>query len=297
MVNPIIRLVRPGQYVKNGFVLIGVMFGARWDAPTVARAGLAFLAFCAIASAAYVVNDLLDREADRRHPTKCGRPVASGAISIRQASTVAGAFAGVAFVLAALVGLGAFVFVLAYLLLNLGYSLRWKHIVVIDVFCISAGFMLRILTGTVGLGIPPSSWLLLCGMMLTLFLGFAKRRAELLAMDSSGGETRLPTRTALEHYSPVMIDKFMSISAACAILSYSVYTVSPETVAQHHTDQLIATVPFVVYGVFRYLYLLHGEEGGNDPARDILMDRHLLATIAGWVVVTLGVLALSARAP
>jgi 4-hydroxybenzoate polyprenyltransferase len=290
MMAALIKLIRPHQYIKNGFVLIGVIFAGLWYPPTLISAGLAFLAFCAIASSVYVLNDILDVEADRQHPTKRNRPLASGAVSLSTAWWLAGGLFCFALVLVLQVGLCAFVFVLAYALLNIGYSVRWKHVAVLDVFIISGGFMLRILTGTVGLGIPPSSWLLLCGLMLTLFLGFAKRRAELLALERAGVHDRALTRRVLNDYSPMMIEQYISISAACTILSYSLYTVSGDTVARHGTDTLIYTVPFVVYGMYRYLFLLHKRGNGNDTARDLYADRHLLITVVCWVVVTVAVL-------
>lgn len=180
----IIRLLRPHQYIKNGFVLLGVVFSHQWDNATLLSASLAFLAFCAMASAVYVLNDIFDVEADRLHPKKRHRPIASGAISVRAAW---GMFAGLAMLSLALgsaVGYWVPALLSTYLVLNVAYSLRLKHVVILDVFVISAGFMLRILAGTVGLGIAPSHWLLLCGLMVTLFLGFAKRRAELLMLVS-----------------------------------------------------------------------------------------------------------------
>jgi hypothetical protein len=150
--------------------------------------------------------------------------------------------------------------------------------------------MLRILVGTLGLGIEPSNWLLLCGLMLTLFLGFAKRRAELLMLESSGDRSKASTRRVLDDYSPIMLEQYIAVSAACTILSYSLYTVSESTIAVHGSGNLIYTVPFVIYGIFRYLYLLHHRAQGNDTARDLLTDSHLLLTVAGWIVTSLAVL-------
>lgn len=285
-----LRLLRPHQYIKNGFVLIGVVFAGQFARQPLILAGFAFLAFCAIASAVYVLNDILDVEADRQHPTKKNRPLASGEVALPTAWWLAAGLSCFALILASQVSLWAFVFVLAYALLNTGYSLHWKHVPVLDVFIISAGFMLRILTGTVGLGIPPSPWLLLCGLMLTLFLGFTKRRAELLALERAGVHDRSLTRRVLDQYSPMMIEQYIAISAACTILSYSLYTVSADTVARHGTDALIYTVPFVGYGIYRYLFLLHQHGKGNDTARDLYADQHLLITVLGWMVVTVTVL-------
>jgi len=290
MSNKFIKLIRPHQYIKNSFVLLGIVFSGQWEQSVLYSVGIAFLSFCAVSSAVYVLNDILDIEADRQHPTKRNRPLACGAISLRTGWWLSGGFAMLAFTLASFVSLWAFVFVLVYALLNIGYSWRWKHVAVLDVFIISTGFMLRILVGTVGLSIAPSSWLLLCGLMLTLFLGFAKRRAELLALEQAGVHDRALTRRVLDDYSPMMIEQFMGITAACTILTYSLYTVSTETVALHGTSALIYTVPFVVYGIFRYIFLLHLKGKGNDTARDLYSDRHLLLTITAWVSVTLFVL-------
>lgn len=289
--NSFVKLLRPHQYIKNSFVLLGVVFSGQWDQESLMAAGIAFLAFCAIASSVYVLNDILDAEADRQHPTKKDRPIASGAVSVRLAWWLSAGLAVLATSVAVWASEWVAAFVVAYALLNIGYSLRWKHVAVLDVFIISAGFMLRILAGTVGLGITPSSWLLLCGLMLTLFLGFAKRRAELLALEEAGINNGALTRQVLDDYRPMMIEQFMAISAASTVLTYSLYTVSPDTVAKHGTNTLIYTVPFVVYGIFRYIFLLHRRGKGNDTARDLYTDPHLLWTLTGWVIVTLAVLA------
>ena len=230
----------------------------------------------------------MDVEADRCHHIKRNRPIASGAIAVASAWKLAAALAVAALGMSFWVSPGAALLVFAYTLINIGYSLRWKNIVIVDVFLISAGFMLRLLTGTLGLGIAPSAWLLLCGFMITLFLGFAKRRSEMLTQESFSDLAAAgpSTRKVLDSYSPAMIEQFMSVSAACAVISYSLYTVAPETVARHHTQKLIVTVPFVVYGIFRYLYLLHRERRGADTARDLLTDAHMLFVCAGWGALT-----------
>jgi 4-hydroxybenzoate polyprenyltransferase len=284
-----IKLCRPHQYLKNAFVLVGLIFGGDGSLGLAVRAGLAFVAFSAMASAVYIGNDILDVEADRRHPTKRNRPIARGAVSVGAAWRLAAALACFALALAAALSPLAALLIFAYALLNVGYSWRWKHVVIVDVFIISAGFMLRLLTGTLGLGIPPSTWLLLCGFMLTLFLGFAKRRSEMLALEGASAEGATSTRRVLDDYSPAMIEQFMSVTAACAVISYSLYTLAPETIARQHTQRLILTVPFVVYGIFRYLYLLHRERRGSDTARDLLTDPHMLFACAGWAALTLAV--------
>jgi len=287
---PLIRLLRPHQWVKNGFVFVGLLFGHAWERGEAVglflQAFSAFIAFCLLSSTVYVVNDLADREQDRLHPEKRHRPLASGAVSVSAALLLAAACllsaSGLVLGLFAPLGLpgsqapGIF---LAYLLLNVAYSGGLKHVVVLDVFIIAAGFMLRILAGTLGIGIQPSNWLLLCGLMLTLFLGFAKRRAELKVLDADSSQHR----RVLERYTPGMLDQFITLSAGATVIAYSLYTVSEETIALHGTPWLILTVPCVAYGLMRYLYRLHRTGGGGDPARELLTDPHLLGVFALWL--------------
>ena len=176
-----------------------------------------------------------------------------------------------------------FIILLSYLIMNLFYNFALKHIVIIDVFCIATGFMLRIMAGTVGVGIPPSKWLLLCGLMITLFLGFAKRRAEFI----SSSENNHEVRAVLKSYSPSFLDELITICATGTIISYSLYTMSTETIRLHHTENLIYTVPFVIYAVFRYIYLLNHQHTGEDPTTDLLRDPHILASVACWALMTI----------
>lgn len=292
MFRLMLRLLRPHQWSKNAFVFVGVLFGHAWGNPaTLMQAIFAFAAFCLLASAVYVMNDLLDREQDRRHPVKRQRPLASGALSVPMA---------LALLLACLLG-GSFLVVLSesrapwlffvYVAMNVAYSVGLKHIVLLDVFMIASGFMLRLLVGTLGLGIAPSQWLLLCGLMLTLFLGFAKRRAEIRAMEQVASKAHAGAhRRVLEHYSPALLDQLMTIAASGTIVSYSLYTVSAETLAVHGTTHLIYTVPVVIYGMFRYLFLLHCRDGGGDPAQQLLQDRHLLVAVLVWLVLVVVIL-------
>lgn len=275
-----LKLLRPHQWVKSAFVFVGLLFGHAWhDVPLVASVLLAAAAFALAASAIYVLNDWADRTRDRAHPVKRHRPLALGLISTRQALTLAGVCLVLAMPLAFAASPVVAGIVLAYVLLNIAYSLAWKHVVLLDVFIISAGFMLRILAGTLGVGIAPSHWLLLCGLMLTLFLGFAKRRAELKALEGRGGGHR----KVLDDYDPRLLDQLIAICAANTLVSYSLYTVSAETLAAHGTANLIYSLPFVAYGIFRYLFLLHRRAGGGDPALALLRDRHLLGACAAWL--------------
>ena len=281
----LLRLLRPHQWLKNGFVLIGILFGHAWSDPAkLTQAAAAFGAFCLLASAIYVFNDLIDREQDRLHPQKKHRPLASGQIDVATAIAL-GVLCLIGGSLLALCYAGSAPWIFfAYVALNLAYSLGLKHVVILDVFIIATGFMLRLLAGTLGIGIAPSHWLLLCGLMLTLLLGFAKRRAELEAMLAAGGAHR----RVLDHYSIPLLDQFIGIAAAATVISYALYTVSLETVALHGTRGLIVTVPPVVYGLLRFLWRLHTRSGGGDAAQELLTDRHLQATIAIWLALVIG---------
>ena len=286
--TPYLKLLRPHQWVKNGFVFVGLIFGEAFsDLALLGQVALAALAFSLAASSIYVINDLADREKDRLHPVKRHRPLAAGTVNVTQALLLAGACLFGALMLAHTVSLAVLLIVAAYAAINVGYSMGLKHVVVLDVFIIAAGFMLRLLAGTLGVGIDPSHWLLLCGLMLTLFLGFAKRRAELAAMSGKGGSHR----KVLDDYDPALLDQFITVCAGATVVSYSLYTVSPETVALHGTTDLMVTVPFVVYGMFRYLFLLHRRGGGGDPAAELLRDRHLLLAFGGWLGTVLFILA------
>lgn len=279
-----IRLLRPHHWLKNGFVFVGLLFGHAWHDPRlVAQALAAFAAFCLLSSAIYVLNDWRDKEQDRLHPHKRRRPLAAGTIS-PPVALVLGLIClfGGGLLAMTCAGQAPWIF-LAYVMLNVAYSMGMKHVVILDVFIIAAGFMLRILAGTLGLGIAPSHWLLLCGLMLTLFLGFAKRLAELNALqDDSGSHRRV-----LEHYTEPMLDQFIAITAAGTVISYALYTVSAETVALHGTRALMLTVPFVLYGMLRYLWRLHRRDGGEDAVRELLTDIHLLMAVGGWLTLVL----------
>lgn len=279
----LLRLLRPKEWIKNGFVFVGVLFANLWRQPDrLEQVIVVAAAFCLVASGVYVFNDLFDREQDRGHPRKHLRPLAAGTVSATTAILLLAILWLLGFGAAVLVNVRVLIILLTYTLINISYSIALKHVVVLDVFAIASGFMLRILAGTVGIGIPPSQWLLLCGLMIALFLGFSKRRAELYA---SGDD--ISHRRVLEHYQPVFLDKMIVLTATCVILTYSLYTMSEVTVQTHKTDSLIYTVPFVMYGIFRYIYSLHNQSGGSEPAREIFRDPHLLVAIIGWLGVTL----------
>jgi len=278
------RLMRPRQWVKNSFVFTGILFANAWRQPQLRlRVLLTAIAFSLVASGVYIINDLLDKESDLNHPRKKHRPLAAGTVSNTAALALMSLLVAGALLLGFSVGGRVLGLLSIYLLANIAYSLRLKHVVILDVFIIASGFMLRILSGTIGVGIAPSQWLLLCGLMMALFLGFAKRRAELYALTGDGPSHR----KVLSHYQPVLLDNMIVVTATCVILTYSLYTMNPATVQFHHTESLIYTVPFVIYGIFRYIYSLHQQTVGSDPALQIFRDPHLLLAIAGWLIVTL----------
>ena len=269
--------LRPRQWVKNAFVLIGTLFGHRWASENLVLAGIAFAAFCLASSAVYVYNDWIDRAADRRHPAKRFRPVAAGRLSGTEVAILAAVAAGGAYALAGVLGPALVFLVSAYLGLNIAYTLWLKHVVIADAFAIAGGFQLRLLAGTVGLGISPSHWLLLCGFALTLLLALGKRRGELVAPGASGG-----TRSVLGDYSLPLLDQMLAICATLTLAGYGLYTISPDTLAVHGAADLPYTIPIVTYGMFRYLYVLRIDDDG-DPSRLLFADRHLLATAVLWL--------------
>jgi 4-hydroxybenzoate polyprenyltransferase len=281
--------MRPHQWVKNGFVLTGLLFGHAWTEPALVQAALlAVIAFCLASSSVYVFNDLFDREQDQLHPVKCRRPLASGAVTPNQGWMLTIGLALAALIIARMASPLVVTYVLAYLLLNVVYTLRLKHIVILDIFCISAGFMLRILAGTDGIEIPPSNWLVVCGLWTTLFLGFIKRRAEIFTLAEEGGEHR----AVLNDYSPALLDKLIGITCTGMILSYSLYTMDENIMLFHGTERLYYTVPFVMYACFRYLFLLHNSSGGGDPSRDLFRDPHIALAGLGWLMTVLSLVAL-----
>lgn len=284
MLLAMLRLMRPHQWIKNAFVFTGLLFGHAWHDPAlVTRVLLAFAAFCLISSTIYILNDIIDIEQDRHHPKKRLRPLPSGQLSVAAAIALALVLGSASLVLAMIASTTVLLIVLGYAVMNVAYSLYLKHVVILDVFIIATGFMLRILAGTLGVGVPPSQWLLLCGLMVTLFLGFTKRRAEILALS----EDKAAHRKVLEHYSPVLLDKMIVVTASGLIMSYSLYTMNPDTIRIHGTANLIYTVPFVMYGVFRYIYLLHHQSRGSDTAKDLVRDPHMLIVVLGWLASTI----------
>jgi 4-hydroxybenzoate polyprenyltransferase len=290
IVAGLVRSMRPRQWIKNGVVFAPLIFARKIEVGDEAlRAAAAFGLFCALASGVYLFNDLLDRESDRLHPEKRHRPIASGALPPRVAAATAAVLAlgGLAASWALSPGFGAAA--TAYLLLQLCYSLWLKHAVLLDVFAIAGGFLLRVVAGALVVGVPISNWLYLCTLLLALFLALGKRRAELAGLQ----EDAKGHRRNLALYSVPMLEQFTTILAACTILAYALYTLSPDTVAKFGTDRLKYTVPCVIYGLFRYLFLVHRHGAGGSPEKVLLSDPPLLADVALFLALVIWVLYLS----
>jgi 4-hydroxybenzoate polyprenyltransferase len=278
MLPPLLRALRPQQWVKNLFVLAPAVFAHRLtDRAALLASLLAFAAFCAAASAVYLVNDVRDREADRNHPLKRHRPIASGAVPPALALAVAAALAAAA--LASIPALGRLygAILLAYLALSLLYSWRLKHMVILDVMVLSLGYVLRVEAGAAAIDVAVSSWLLLCTIFVALFLAFSKRRHELVLM----AERASDQRRVLSQYSPAFLDQMINVVTASTVLSYALYAVAEESVAKHGRG-LLYTVPLVLFGVFRYLYLVYQQPGHANPTEEVLTDGPFLVNVALW---------------
>ncbi len=251
-----------------------------------AKATLAFAVFCLLSGVVYLINDVNDREADRLHPVKSRRPIASGAVSPRAALNAAAVLGAVALAAAFAINLPFGLISLGYLLLLSIYSIWLKHIVIIDVLTLAGGFVLRAAGGAAAISVSFSHWLLLLMLLLALFLALSKRRAELVTLAGDAAAHR----RILAEYSPYLLDQMIGVVTASTLLAYAFYTISPETVQKFGTDRLIWTVPFPLYGIFRYLYLVHQRAGGGNPSETLLEDRPLLACVALWGVMVILIL-------
>lgn len=276
----VVKLARPKQWVKNIFVFTALIFSGKvTDPESVQTTIISFVSFCLASSAIYFFNDFADIDEDKNHPVKCRRPLASGDLP---------RFMGiVGFIVLVLGALGLPILVLNtpvtlvigfFLLLNSAYSIGLKHFVIIDVLVIATGFVLRILAGAAALRVMPSAWLILCGVMISLFLGFTKRRAEVVLL----GERAAEHRKVLREYSPAFLDQMISIVTAATVVGYVLYTVDTRTIELVGSRALLLSVPLVLYGIFRYLYLVYHSESGGDPTRTVFTDIPLLVTGGLW---------------
>ncbi|MFH1190119.1 MAG: decaprenyl-phosphate phosphoribosyltransferase [Candidatus Omnitrophota bacterium] len=279
----ILASMRPEQWTKNLVIFAGLFFAKRMDDPvTVLSLAQIFLIFCLLSSASYIFNDIIDRKEDAHHPDKRRRPIPRGDLRPGIALSASFALACAGVVWAAFLSSGLLAIVIVFLALHIVYDLYLKHISIIDVFAIALAFILRLLAGVSMSGIESliSSWILLCTFLLALFLALCKRRSEMALLQDMSKHHR----KSLEGYSVEFLDQLITIVAGCSILSYSLYALSAETIAKHGTDKLIFTIPFVAYGIFRYLYLVNLKKGGSNPERILLKDIPFLINIVGYVV-------------
>jgi 4-hydroxybenzoate polyprenyltransferase len=272
---------RPRQWPKNAFIFAALLFSKNaFHLPMLGKTIAGFIVLCLITGATYLFNDIMDRNNDRIHPEKSKRPIAAGLLAVPTAA--------IAVAVITIVGLGVswridsrfFIIAIVYLLLQLGYSTLLKHIVILDVLTITTGFVLRVLAGAVIIHVAISSWLLVCTFLLALFLALCKRRHELMLLD----EGAVTHRRVLGDYSIPLLDQMISVTTASTVVAYTLYTMSEQTIAKFGTERLVYTVPFVIYGIFRYLYLVHIRKAGGSPETLLLTDLPLIAGIVVWAI-------------
>jgi 4-hydroxybenzoate polyprenyltransferase len=275
--------MRPRQWTKNLLLFAGLLFAAEYDDPVRwIEAFVAFVAYCAASSAAYIVNDVLDAEEDRRHPLKRTRPIAAGALSPDRALKIAAMLAIFALAAMSWFGWASVAYITGFLALQAAYSWRLKQVVLIDVMAIAALFVIRAAAGAEAVDVRISPWLIVCTALLALFLALAKRRGELTSLGEGAG------RGVLAGYSFALVDQLVSIVAACTIVAYSLYTFEAR-----EGSAMMATIPFVVFGIFRYLLLMHREDLGEEPESVLLSDVPILVTIALWALTSALILGLT----
>ena len=271
--------MRPHQWTKNLFVLAPLLFGGRLgsiDAVTVALCACAV--FCLGSSALYILNDLIDSPADRMHPVKRSRPIASGELAPSVAGTAVAVFMTASLAAAFAIGTSFLACVLVYFVLTFSYCLFFKHVMIVDALLIAAGFVVRVASGALAIGVVASHWLIVCAFLLALYLAFAKRRHELLLLSSGAGAHR----RVLTDYSVSYLDQVNNILLGAAIVCYALYTVAPDTIARFRTDALIYGTVFVVYGLLRYMALIQNGDHGGDPSRVAITDRPLMIAVFLW---------------
>jgi 4-hydroxybenzoate polyprenyltransferase len=278
----LLETMRPRQWTKNLFVFAGVVFAQKlYDESAVIWSVGAFIIFCFLSSAVYIVNDIADAEKDREHPTKRERPIASGRLSVAVALPVALLLAIGSVRLSYALNLHFALYALTYLLLNLLYSFVFKHIVILDVLTVAVFFVLRAAGGAAAINVEISHWLLICTLLLALFIALSKRRHELVLLENNAAAHR----ASLTEYSPYLLDQMIAVVTASTLMAYVLYTVDDRTIAEFGSNHLMYTIPLVAFGIFRYLYLIHQKGEGGNPDRIVLSDRPFLVNMLLWVAV------------
>lgn len=283
----VLHSLRPEQWTKNLLVFAALLFARRlFDTAAVLQALAAFAIFCGLSGAVYLLNDVSDRESDRQHPVKRHRPIAAGHVSAPTAVAWALVLIALGLSLAFWLQTGFGIVAAAYLVLQAAYTRVLKHVVILDVMAIACGFVLRAIAGGLVIGVPISDWLVICTILLALFLGLSKRRHELtLLAAGAAGHRRI-----LEEYDPYLLDQMIAVVAAATLVAYIIYCLSPDTTARFGTHWLVLTVPFPIYGLFRYLYIVHRKDGGGNPSEMLLTDRPLLSCVGLWGLTVVAVI-------
>jgi len=273
--------MRPNQWVKNLLLFAGLIFSQNlFNSQMLFETIYAFFLFCLVSSSVYIINDLLDLKNDRMHPIKSKRPIASGKLKTHSALPFVIFLSGLSLFLSFRLSFYFFIVGLSYFLLNIFYSRYLKHVVILDVMCIAAGFVLRAVAGAVIINVIISPWLVVCTTLLALFLGFGKRRYELILLEEKANAHR----KILTEYSPYFLDQLISVVTASTVVAYAFYTLSPEIKQKLGVSHLELTIPFVLYGIFRYLYLIHQKEKGGSPSKLLLTDLPILIDIFLWLI-------------
>lgn len=287
MLASLIKLARPVQWLKNLIILAALVFAGVADSlPRVELALITLAIFCLLSSAVYTLNDLIDRNRDREHPLKKERPIASGKISMVTASVMIVLLLAAGLTGASLISRNLLIVSLIFVLFNALYSLFLKNIVILDVMSIALSFVIRAYAGAIAIDAPASKWLMINTLFLALFLGFGKRRHELVLLEEKAGSHR----EILERYSPYLLDQLIGIVTASVVVMYMLYSFSAEVSQKLGTENLFLTIPFVVYGIFRYLYLIHKEEKGGSPTKVLIGDMPILINVILWIVTVMAVL-------
>lgn len=269
-----IKLLRPKQWIKNLFIFAALIFSMNFlNLLYIGKATVCFILFCMISSSIYILNDIIDVEKDRQHPKKKNRPLAKGTVSIKSASIVGSLLMGAALIGSFFFNQKVGIIIGLYLLNNLLYSFKIKHIVIMDIISIAIGFILRVIAGALAIDVQVSAWLLVCTFFISLFLGIGKRRSEIIILDNNAADHR----KNLKDYIPKFIDQITSIVISCTIMSYSLYTFT----AYDHMYMML-TIPFVVYGILRYLHLAYTQDEGGSPTELVLTDKHIIIDVILW---------------
>jgi len=283
-----IHLLRPKHWIKNLFVFAALIFSLNLFNIVKLIASLqAFFAFCLASSFVYIINDIIDIEQDRKHPEKRNRPIASGKTSIKNATAISIVCLISSMILAYFINLNTLIIITVYIFINIIYSIKIKNVVILDVMFIALGFILRIIAGATAIGVSFSNWILLTTFCISLFLGFGKRRGEILLQNNN---TQNNTRFVLKLYSMQFLDYMILSSVTLTIISYALYTIDQEVIKRFGTDKLIYTVPLVIYGIFRYLYVIYRSVSDGDPTEVVLKDKSIISVVLLWILLVIGLI-------